>query len=117
MQIRYFIEYKLQQDPVDGHHYYHPIGVWAQGPGPGLDICMQYLPGYEEEQWRADSIINDLVERGVRSLPDDFLDDWRERMPLYRGDRGEIKVDGVSISLEIFSAIILQTIHSRRNKL
>lgn len=60
------------------------------GPGPGLDIIMEYLPGNEETQEDADWLINRLVERGIKSLPDDFLEYHRSTMSPYRGMRGEI---------------------------
>lgn len=89
MRIRYFIEYALRQD-AGGHHYFEPVGVWAHGPGLGLDIVMQYLPGNEEAQAIADGIINDLIERGERTVPADFLEQWQGRISLYRGDRSPI---------------------------
>ena len=89
MRIRYFIEYALRQD-AQAHHYFAPIGVWAHGPGLGLDVVMQYLPGSEEAQAIADGIINDLIERGERALPADFLEQWQGRISLYRGDRSPV---------------------------
>ena len=42
MRLRYMIEHALHDRDSDPH--YEPIGVWVQGPGPGLDIIMEYLP-------------------------------------------------------------------------
>jgi len=101
MTIRYFIESALQQGP-DGRWYFTPIGVWAHGPGLGMDIAMAYLPGYEAAQAAAEHIMNDIIERGVRTLPIDFLDQQQSALPLYRGDRSPIyategnSADGVS---------------------
>ncbi len=89
MRIRYFIEYALRQD-AQAHHYFEPIGVWAHGPGLGLDVVMQYLPGNEEAQAIADGIINELIERGERTVPADFLEQWQGRISLYRGDRSPV---------------------------
>jgi len=91
MRVRYFIEYAMRRD-TKGHAYFEPIGVWAHGPGLGLDIVMRYLPGSEDAQAIADGIINDLIERGERALPVDFLEQWQGRISLYRGDRSPIYV-------------------------
>jgi len=91
MQIRYFIESALRQG-ADGQWYFTPIGVWAHGPGLGMDIAMVYLPGYETAQAAADGIIIDLIERGARTLPPDFLEQQQSIIPLYRGDRSPIYV-------------------------
>ena len=53
MRVRYFIEYAMRRD-TNGHAYFEPIGVWAHGPGLGLDIVMQYVPGNEDAQGIAD---------------------------------------------------------------
>jgi len=85
MRVRYFIEYAMRRD-TNGHAYFEPIGVWAHGPGLGLDIVMRYVPGNEDAQAIADGIINDLIEQGERALPVDFLEQWQGRISLYRGD-------------------------------
>lgn len=88
MKLRYMIEYALRDRDTNPH--YEPIGVWAQGSGPGLDVEMAYLPGNEDYQEEADWVINRLVEDGIRSLPEDFLEYHRSTMSPYRGMRGEI---------------------------
>ena len=35
MKLRYMVEYALRDRDTNPH--YEPIGVWVQGPGPGLD--------------------------------------------------------------------------------
>lgn len=87
MRLRYMIEYALRDRDTSPH--YEPIGVWVQGPGPGLDIEMAYLPGNEEYQEEADWVINRLVENDIKSLPDDFLEYHRSTMSPYLGMRGE----------------------------
>lgn len=81
---RWMIHYKLI-----GHNHpdprYKPIGIWITGPGPGLDLEMRYLPGNEEEEDDANWIINRLVERGVKGLPEDFLEYHQQSMSGYRG--------------------------------
>ncbi len=88
MKLRYMIEYAVRDR--DTSPRYEPIGVWVQGPGPGLDIVMEFLPGNDEAQEDADWIINRLVENDIKSLPDDFLEYHRATMSPYRGMRGEI---------------------------
>ncbi len=88
MRLRYMIEHALRDRET--HPHYEPIGVWVQGPGPGLDIVMEYLPGNEDYQEDADWVINRLVENDFKSLPDDFLDYHRATMSPYHGMRGEI---------------------------
>lgn len=82
------IEYALRDRDTNPH--YEPIGVWVQGPGPGLDIVMEYLPGNDEFAEDADWVINRLVENDIRSLPEDFLEYHQATMSPYRGMRGEI---------------------------
>ena len=88
MRLRYMLEYVLRDK--DTKPRYEPIGVWVQGPGPGLDIVMEFLPGNDEAQEEADWVINRLVENGIKSLPEDFLEYHRATMSPYSGMRGEI---------------------------
>ena len=66
MKLRYMIEYALRDHLRNPH--YEPIGVWVQGPGPGLDLVIEYLPGNTEAKEEADWIINRLVENGINSV-------------------------------------------------
>ncbi|MHB1001953.1 MAG: hypothetical protein ACYC27_22155 [Armatimonadota bacterium] len=88
MKLRYMIEYALRDRDTNPH--YEPIGVWVQGPGPGLDIEMAYLPGNDEYQEDADWVINRLVENDIKSLPDGFLEYHQATISPYRGMRGGI---------------------------
>jgi len=88
MKLRYMIEYALR-DRLRNPHY-EPIGVWVQGPGPGLDLVIEYLPGNPEAQGEADWIINRLVENGVKSLPENFLEHYQAALSPYAGMRGSI---------------------------
>lgn len=88
MKLRYMIEYALRDRLRDPH--YEPIGVWVQGPGPGLDLVIEYLPGNAEAQEEVDWIINRLVENGIKSLPEGFLEYHQSTFSPYRGMRGEI---------------------------
>ena len=46
MKLRYMIEYALH-DRIRAPRY-DPIGVWVQGPGPGLELVIEFLPGHAE---------------------------------------------------------------------
>lgn len=103
------IEYALRDRDTDPR--YEPIGVWVQGPGPGLDIIMEYLPGNDDFAEDADWIINRLVENDIKSLPEDFLEYHRATMSPYIGMRGEIiEIDEYS-SAEACAASVLQKIN------
>ncbi|MHB1462029.1 MAG: hypothetical protein ACYC1M_12160 [Armatimonadota bacterium] len=88
MRLSYMTEFTLRDRDTSPH--YEPIGVWVQGYGAGLDIVMEYLPGNAEAQDEADWVLNRLVEKGVKSLPEGFLEYHRATMSPYRGMRGEI---------------------------
>jgi hypothetical protein len=68
---------------------FKPVGVWVQGPGPGLDIEMYYIEGtgkaIDERREAAEWVINRLVENDVTSLPEDFLDYHRDSRSPYDG--------------------------------
>ena len=85
MRVRYFIEYALEQDQTDGHHYYRPIGVWARGDGP-WDLTILYLPDAEMRWFDTQLHICAFMERGDAHFPDDLLERWIEHVPLYTGD-------------------------------
>jgi hypothetical protein len=92
MRLRFFID-SIVRDR-EGSPWYEPVGVWVQGPGPGLDIVMEYIesddPVVLEAREEADWVINRLVENGVKELPADFLEYHRQTLSPYRGSRGHI---------------------------
>jgi len=88
MKLRYMIEYVLR-DQIRNPRY-EPIGVWVQGPGPGLDLVIEFLPGNSDAEEDAQWVVNRLVEQGVRSLPDDFLAYHQGTLSQYRGMRGPV---------------------------
>lgn len=92
MHLRYFIDSIIRDR--DNNPHYEPVGVWVQGPGPGLDIVMEYIesedPGVLEAREEADWVINRLVENSVRELPADFLEYHRQTLSSYRGSRGAV---------------------------
>lgn len=85
MRIRYFIEYALDQDAGDGHHFYRPIGVWARGEGP-WDLTILYLPAAEMRWFDTQLHICTFMERGDAHFPDDLLEQWIAHVPRYTGD-------------------------------
>jgi len=85
MRVRYFIEYALEQDEDDGHHFYRPIGVWARGDGP-WELTILYLPDAEMRWFATQLYICAFMERGDAHFPDDLLEQWIEHVPLYTGD-------------------------------
>lgn len=91
MRVRYFIEYALNQDQSDGHHYYRPIGVWARGEGP-WELCILYLPDEEMRWFDTQLYVCAYMERGDTHLPDDMLEGWIARVPVYTGDCSPIYV-------------------------
>lgn len=104
MKLRYFIESRLVKlNPPE----YQPAGVWVQGPGPGLDVVMEYLPGNEDLQEEADWLINRLVEAGVKTLQPDFLEYHRDTLSPYRGVRSEIVETDEFASAEECAAAVL----------
>lgn len=105
MRLRYMLEYAVRDR--DSAPHYEPIGVWVQGPGPGLDIIMEYLPGNDEYQEDADWVINRLVENGIKSLPDGFLEYHQQSMSPYRGTRGEIVETEEFASAESCAVVML----------
>ena len=111
MRLRYMIEYAIRDRDTDP--YYESIGVWVQGPGPGLDIIMEYLPGNNEFAEDADWVVNRLVENDIKSLPEDFLEYHRQTMSPYNGMRGEIVETNEFATAEECAKQILQQMASR----
>jgi len=87
MRIRYFIEYK-RPDPNKWDMI--PIGVWAHGVDDRSTFEVGYVPGFDDEEWDAQSVINRIVEQGIRELPEDFLDRLRDTVPVYLGSRTKV---------------------------
>jgi len=66
MKLRYMVEYALRDRIREPR--YEPVGIWVQGPGPGLDLVIEFLPGNTEAREEAEWIINRLVENDIRTL-------------------------------------------------
>jgi hypothetical protein len=88
MKLRYMVEYALRDRIREPR--YEPVGVWIQGPGPGLDLVIEFLPGNTEVREEAEWIVNCLVENDVRTIPEDFLAYHRATLSLYRGMRDPV---------------------------
>ena len=112
MKLRYMIEYALR-DRIRAPRY-DPIGVWVQGPGPGLDLVIEFLPGHTEAQEEAEWVINRLVENNVRTLPEAFLDYHQSTLSPYRGMRGVIVETDEYPSAEACAVSVLEQITSGR---
>jgi hypothetical protein len=111
MRLRYFIDSVIRDR--NGSPHYEPVGVWVQGPGPGLDIVMEYIesedPVVLEAREEADWVINRLVENGVRELPADFLEYHRQTLSPYRGSRSDVYTDNEFVSVEECAGSILSS--------
>jgi hypothetical protein len=113
MKLRYMIDCILKKG-AGGPPVYEPVGVWVQGPGPGLDLEMFYRNSREakvlERKEEANWVLNRLVEAGVVSLPEDFLDSHRRTRSPYDGAFGEIVESGAYPSLESCGRAVLGTL-------
>ena len=112
MKLRYMIEYALH-DRIRAPRY-DPIGVWVQGPGPGLELVIEFLPGHAEARENAEWVVNRLVENDVRSLPEDFLAYHQSTLSPYRGMRGGVVETDEHPSAEACAQSVLKRIASGR---
>ena len=109
-QLRYMVDYVLQ-GRIGTDSRFVPIGVWVQGPGPGHDFTIRFLPGHDEAQKDAGGIRDRLIEYGYRGLPDDFLDFYQQTAPYFRM-RGAIVETDEFPSLEACANFVLHQITS-----
>ena len=110
MKLRYMVEYALRDCIREPR--YAPVGVWVQGPGPGLDLVIEFLPGNTEAREEAEWIVNRLVENNIRSLPEDFLAYHQATLSPYRGMRGPVAETEEYLSPEACARTILERISS-----
>lgn len=87
MKLRYFIEYKR---PDPNKWKFAPIGVWAHGADDRFILEIGYLPGNDDQEWDAEWVINRIVENEIRELPEDFLEQHRDALPVYLGSRTKV---------------------------
>ena len=112
MKLRYMIEYTLRDRIREPR--YDPIGVWVQGPGPSLDLVVEFLPGHAEAREDAEWVVNRLVENDVRSLPEDFLGYHQATVSAYRGMRGVVVETNEHPSAEACARVVFERIASGR---
>ncbi len=112
MKLRYMVEYTLRDRIREPR--YDPIGVWVQGPGPGLDLVIEYLLGHAEAREDAEWVGNRLVEDDVLSLPEDFLEYHQAALSPYKGMRGTIVETDEFSSAESCAKCVLERIASGR---
>ena len=112
MKLRYMIEYALRDRIREPS--YDPIGVWVQGPAPGLDLVIEFLPGHAEAEEEAEWLVNRLVENDVRSLPEDFLAHHQATLSPYRGMRGAVVETAEHPSAASCAKSVLERIASGR---
>lgn len=102
MKLRYMVDCVLRHDEK-GQPRYEPVGVWVQGPGPGLDIEMFYIesndPAVLARKEEANWVLNRLVEADITNLPEDFLEYHRHTQSIYDGVFGQI-LDSLPDTLE-----------------
>ena len=94
------------------------MGVWVQGPGPGLDVEM-YSPdrgasGLADRKDEAAWVVNRLVEAGATSLPADFLEYHRLSRSPYDGVFSEITETGEYPSLDPCGKAVLARLNPTR---
>lgn len=111
MKLKHMIEYAVH-DRIRAP-LYEPVGVWVQGPGPGLDLVIEFLPRNSDAEEDAQWVVNWLVEQGVRSLPDDFLAYHQGTLPQYRGMRGPVVETDEHPSTEACARSAIDRIRSR----
>ena len=117
MKLRYMID-SILVDRRASVPEYVPVGVWVQGPGPGLEVEMYYLDrgpdGLVDRRDEADWVVNRLVEAGVTSLPVDFLEYHRLSRSPYDGVFSEITETNDYPSLDACGKVILARLKTSR---
>lgn len=117
MKLRYMID-SIVVDRQAAIPEYVPVGVWVQGPGPGLDIEMYYLDrgphGLAERRDEAAWVVNRLVEAGATSLPVDFLKYHRLSRSPYDGVFSEITESDEYPSLDACGTAVLVRLNPAR---
>ncbi len=106
VKLRYMIEFARRGELANPS--YEPIGVWVQGPGPGLDVVIEFLQGNDEAQEEADWIINRLVEAEVKNLLPDFLEYHMDTLSAYHGMRGPIEETEEFAGAEVCAKAVLK---------
>lgn len=117
MKLRYMID-SIMADRQATAPEYVPVGVWVQGPGPGLDVEMYYLDrgpnGLADRKDEAAWVVNRLVEAGATSLPADFLEYHRLSRSPYDGVFSEITESDEYSSLDACGKAVLARLNPAR---
>ena len=117
MKLRYMID-SIMADRQATVPEYLPVGVWVQGPGPGLDVEMYYLDrgpnGLADRKDEAAWVVNRLVEAGATSLPSDFLEYHRLSRSPYDGVFSEITKTDEYPSIDACGKAILARLNHAR---
>ena len=117
MKLRYMID-SILVDRRASIPEYVPVGVWVQGPGPGLDVEMYYLDrgpnGLADRKNEAAWVVNRLVEAGATSLLADFLEYHRLSRSPYNGVFSEITETGEYPSLDACGKAVLTRLNPAR---
>ncbi|MGI6459930.1 MAG: hypothetical protein ACOX5J_07510 [Candidatus Hydrogenedentales bacterium] len=117
MKLRYMID-SILVDRKASIPEYVPVGVWVQGPGPGLDLEMYYLNrgpnGLVDRKDEAAWVVNRLVEAGATSLPADFLEYHRLSRTPYDGVFSEITETEEYPSLDACGKAVLVRLNNVR---
>ena len=117
MKLRYMID-SIMADRQATAPEYVPVGVWVQGPGPGLDVEMYYLDrgpnGLADRKDEAAWVVNRLVEAEATSLPANFLEYHRLSRSPYDGFFSEITETGEYPSLDACGKAVLTRLNSAR---
>ena len=117
MKLRYMID-SIMADRQATVPEYVPVGVWVQGPGPGLDVEMYYLDrgpnGLADRKDEAAWVVNRLVEAGATSLPSDFLEYHRLSRSPYDGVFSEITESDEYPSLDACGKAVLARLNPTR---
>lgn len=71
------IEFSMVGDDPDQAEFPYPIGVWIQGPDPGIDFGLAFLPSHAGARERAVEVIEQVCGNDP-DPPDDLLEQCRE---------------------------------------
>jgi hypothetical protein len=117
MKLRFMID-SILVDRRASIPEYVPVGVWVQGPGPGLDLEMYYLDrgpnGLADRKDEAAWVVNRLVEAEATSLPADFLEYHRLSRTPYDGVFSEIAEIDEYPSLDACGKAVLARLNNAR---
>lgn len=77
MRLRFMVEFSMIRDDPDELVLPYPVGVWIQGPDPGVDFGLAFLPAHDGARVRAVELIEQVCGNDP-DPPDDLLEQCRE---------------------------------------